>query len=170
LIYDSNLPLVTIVTPSLNQGRFIEETILSVLNQDYPNIEYLIVDGGSTDSTLGILKKYSDRLTWISEQDSGQSNAINKGFKMANGEIVAWLNSDDLYEPGAVIKAVACFTAMQEVMLVYGGANFINEDGKIIAKFEHSRPHDLWVLVNELDYVLPPTAFIRKSALEVVGY
>ena len=95
-------PLVTIVTPSYNQGRFIEETILSVLNQDYPSIEYIVMDGGSTDQTLDILRKYTGRLTWYSEKDKGQSDAINKGLRLAKGEILAYLNSDDTYLPGAI--------------------------------------------------------------------
>ena len=88
-------PLVTIVTPSYNQGRFIRATIESVLSQDYPRVEYIIIDGASTDETAAVVQPYRDRLIWISEKDAGQSHAINKGFGMAKGEIVAWINSDD---------------------------------------------------------------------------
>ena len=101
-------PLVSVVTPSYNQGRYIEETIQSVLNQDYFRIEHIVVDGGSTDETLSVLKKYP-HLKWVSEPDRGQSHAINKGFQIAKGEIAAWLNSDDTYLPGAVTAAVAAW-------------------------------------------------------------
>jgi glycosyltransferase involved in cell wall biosynthesis len=99
------LPLVSIVTPSLSQGEFIEEAILSVLEQDYPRIEHIVVDGGSTDGTLDVLHRYQ-HLRWVSEPDGGQADALNKGFGMAHGEIYGWLNSDDLYLPGAISAAV----------------------------------------------------------------
>ena len=166
----SQLPLVTVVTPSYNQGQFIEETILSVLNQDYPHIEFLIIDGGSSDDTLHILRKYTDRLHWVSEPDRGQSHAINKGFRKAKGDIVAWLNSDDLYERDAVSRAVEFLTFNPEIKLVYGRANFINENGDVIGEDIHSKNHDLWVLANELDYIVQPTVFFRKKVLDVVGY
>src|SRR5258708_32568597 len=100
---------VSIITPSFNQGKFIRATIESVLNQDYPNVEYIIMDGGSTDETAAVVRDYASRLTFISENDRGQSHAINKGFRMARGSILAWLNSDDLYLPGCIRAAVAAF-------------------------------------------------------------
>jgi len=97
-----SLPKISIVTPSFNQGNFIEETIKSVIDQDYPDIEYIVIDGGSTDETVEILRKYNDRIKyWVSEKDEGQSHAINKGFEKASGEICAYINSDDVYLPGA---------------------------------------------------------------------
>ena len=128
--------LVSVVTPSFNQAQFLEATILSVLDQDYPNLEYIIVDGGSTDGSLEIIQHYSNRLSWwVSEKDQGQTDAINKGFARANGEILAWLNSDDTYHPNAVSEAVELLSGRPEVGLVYGDADFINQNGSVIGRF-----------------------------------
>lgn len=135
-VMNTNTPLVTIVTPSFNQARFLEQTIQSVLNQDYPNLEYYIMDGGSTDGSVGIIQKYSDRLAgWISEKDRGQTDAINKGFARARGEILAWLNSDDTYEPGAVSAAVAALLAHPQAAAVYADCDFIDENNQKIGRF-----------------------------------
>ncbi len=132
----SNLPLVSIVTPSFNQARFLESTIRSVLEQDYPNLEYIIADGGSTDGSAEVIRRYADRLAWwVSEKDRGQTDAINKGFAHAKGDILAWLNSDDTYEPGAVARAVEALRSRPEVGMVYGEANFIDEHGNVIGRF-----------------------------------
>lgn len=127
---------VSIVTPSFNQAAYLEATIQSVLSQDYPNLEYIIIDGGSTDGSVEIIKRYQDRLAyWVSEADKGQTDAINKGFSHADGEILAWLNSDDTYEPGAVKKAVAALAENPAASMVYGNANFINTEARVIGRF-----------------------------------
>lgn len=128
-------PLVSIVTPSFNQARFLEETIRSVLEQDYSHIEYIVVDGGSTDGSVDIIRKYDGLAWWVSEPDLGQTDAINKGFAHATGEILAWLNSDDTYEPRAISEAVAFLQTHSDVGMVYGDANFIDAGGRVIGKF-----------------------------------
>lgn len=164
-----NEPLVTIVTPSFNQGRFIRATIESVLSQDYSNIEYIVVDGGSTDETLDIVHEYSDKLTCISECDNGQSDAINKGFRMANGQIVAWLNSDDVYEPGCISKAVNAFHTYPNAALIYGNGYIIDENGSKTAPVLHIRNFNLWALIHIWDYILQPSTFFKREALMDIG-
>ena len=131
-----NQPKISIITPSFNQSEFLEFTIQSVLSQDYPDLEYIIVDGGSTDGSLEIIKKYEDRLAWwVSEKDQGQTDAINKGFARATGKYLAWLNSDDTYQPGALSKAAEYLESHPEVGLVYGETNYIDQDGRGIGQF-----------------------------------
>ncbi|MCX6135484.1 MAG: glycosyltransferase family 2 protein [Ignavibacteriales bacterium] len=165
----SQTPLVTIVTPSFNQGIFIERTIQSILSQDYPYIEHIVVDGGSTDETLEILRRYEGRLRWISEKDNGQSDAINKGFRMAKGEILSWLNSDDIYLPGAVTKATRFMAEHPEVMTVYGEGYIIDELDRVKEKFPFTEPKfDLTKLIYNGDYILQQTSFFRKALFETI--
>ena len=127
---------VSIVTPSYNQARFLEQTIRSVLEQDYEDIEYIIVDGKSSDASPEIVRKYADRLAWwVSEPDRGQTDALNKGFSHATGELLAWINSDDTYVPGAVRAAVKFFEAHSNAALIYGDANYINDSGQVVGRF-----------------------------------
>ncbi len=129
----SNLPIITIVTPSFNQGKYLEETILSVLGQDYPNIEYFVIDGASTDNSVEIIKKYKDRLSWwISEPDNGQADALAKGFSKAKGKYLAWLCSDDIIEPSMVSLSVHFLEKFPEAVLSYGDRTRIDYRGGII--------------------------------------
>ena len=161
--------LVTIVTPSYNQARFLEATIRSVLSQDYPSIEYLLIDGASTDGSVDIIRRYSDRLAWwVSERDSGQSEAINKGLQRAKGEIIGWLNSDDLYLPGAVTAAVAAFRKHPEAGLVYGDALAIDAQGRGF-NLMRARQYTLADLI-AFKIICQPAAFMRRSVLEQVKY
>ena len=162
-------PLVSVITPSYNQGQFIQATIESVLSQNYPNIEYIVMDGASTDHTAAVVKPYVNRLTWISEKDRGQSDAINKGFRMAKGSIVAWLNSDDIYLPGAVSAAVAAFEQHPRTGAIYGEGFQIDKEGKVKSKFPFTEPFNLWKLTYSLDYILQQTVFFRRDALHDVG-
>ena len=165
----SEQPLVTIVTPSFNQARFLPATIESVLGQSYPHIEYWIIDGGSTDGSLAVIKQYADQLAgWVSEQDKGQTDAINKGFARANGQILAWLNSDDTYKPHAVAQAVAAFQQYPETGLVYGDANYINEEGNVIGRFPAAQT-DLAKLKRGYVHIPQQAAFWRADLWRQVG-
>ena len=165
----NQLPLVSIITPSYNQVRFLEETILSVLAQDYPRIEYIIIDGGSTDGSVQIIQHYAERLArWVSERDQGQTEALNKGFARATGEIFAWLNSDDTYLPGAVSEAVNFLTAHPEAGMVYGDANLIDEHGEVIGQFP-ARQTDLRRMLRGSVHIPQQTAFFRARLWQQVG-
>ncbi len=162
-------PLVTIVTPSYNQSGFLEATIQSVLAQEYPHIEYIIVDGGSTDGSLEILQRYEKRLAaWISEPDQGQTDAINKGFQLGQGEIMAWLNSDDEYYPSAIREAVAFFERNPESKMVYGDVDIINESGRVVGKF-NARQASYQRLMRGYVNIPQPAAFWRRSLWETAG-
>ncbi|HEX7557098.1 MAG TPA: glycosyltransferase family 2 protein [Leptolinea sp.] len=162
-------PLVTVVTPSFNQSAFLERTIRSVLEQDYPNLEYIIVDGGSTDGSLEIIKGYADRLSfWVSEADAGQTDAINKGFARANGQILAWINSDDTYNPRAVREAVDFLHQHPEVGLVYSDANFINGQDQVIGSFPAAQT-DRTRLLQGYVHIPQQAAFFRANLWKKVG-
>jgi glycosyltransferase involved in cell wall biosynthesis len=193
-VQSDRFPLVSIVTPSYNQAAYLEATICSVLEQDYPKIEYIIMDGGSTDGSVDIIKKYSRDITWTSAPDAGQTDAINMGFERATGQIYAWLNSDDLYRPGAISEMVSYFQEHPEVGLVYGDADFIDEDGNWIGMFPAAEtgyrrlrqgyvhiPQQatffrsrLWPLVSPLDtsfyFAMDYDLWVRLAALTPIEY
>jgi glycosyltransferase involved in cell wall biosynthesis len=161
-------PLISVVTPSYNQGQFIEDTILSVKNQNYPNIEHIIIDGGSTDSTLEILKKHEGtyNMRWISEPDKGQADAVNKGFKMASGEIVGWLNSDDVYFSVDVLSKVASeFLKGPIVDAVYANRVVIDESNHLV-KLQYSRKFHYNKLLKSYYSLYQETVFLRREVIE----
>jgi len=160
-------PLVSIVTPCLNGARFIEETLASVLAQDYPNIEYLVMDGGSTDGTLEILARHAYRLRYCSENDRGQADAVNRGFARTQGEVFAFLNADDTYLPGAVACAVEGFERHPQAAVIYGDAWYIDEAGRQMARYpvEEFQPARL----ERRCMICQPAAFMRREALAGCG-
>lgn len=163
------MTLVSIITPSYNQVKFLEQTIRSVLSQDYEPIEYMIVDGGSTDGSLQIIQGYADQLAWwVSESDAGQADAINKGFSRARGEIVAWINSDDLYLPGAVKQATTALQDYPDVGMVYGDAITVDAQGNKINDLVFQD----WGFFDLICYriICQPAVFMRRSILERAGY
>jgi len=162
-------PLVSIITPSFNQARFLEATIQSVFAQDYPRVEYAIIDGGSTDGSAEVIKKYADRIAWwVREKDQGQTDAINKGFARATGEIFAWLNSDDTYEPGAISTAVKYLQENPHVGMVYADCNYINEAGQVTGKFPAAQT-DLAGLRRGYVHIPQQTMFFRAELWKQFG-
>lgn len=160
------MTLVSIVTPSFNQAAFLEETIRSVLDQDYPNVEHIVVDGGSTDGTVAILERYS-HLRWLSEPDDGQAEALNKGFRLSRGEVLGWLNSDDLYLPGAVSTAVEAL-ARSGAGLAHGGWRRIAVDGTVLD--EHAPLHfDYAEQLRLRNLIAQPAAFFTRAAFQASG-
>ncbi len=160
---------VSIVTPSFNQARYIEATMRSVLRQDYPSLEYIIVDGGSGDGSVEIIRSHADHLAWwVSEKDAGQTDALNKGFARATGDILAWINSDDTYEPGAVMAAVDYLTKHPETGLVYANTNFIDEKGRVIGRFPAAQT-DYHRLRQGYVHIPQQAAFFRADLWRQVG-
>ena len=157
---------MSVVTPSLDQGRYIEQAIESVLAQDYPRIEHVVVDGGSTDGTVDILRRYS-HLDWVSEPDAGQAAALNKGFRRARGEILGWLNADDYYLPGAVTAAVAVLRE-SGCALVHGGWRRVGENGELLGDVS-AVPFDLRRQLEVANAVAQPGSFFTRAAFEAVG-
>jgi glycosyltransferase involved in cell wall biosynthesis len=162
------LPRITVVTPSYNQAPYLEQTILSVLSQEYPNLEYMVIDGGSTDGSVEVIEKYRDHLAfWCSEPDRGQSHAINKGFAKATGDILAWLNSDDYYRPGALGTIGEFYRNSPQTALVYGDYYVLYPDGRSILKPKIA--FDWKICLYSYLMIPQPSAFWRRVAYEEVG-
>ena len=165
----SSLPKVSIIIPSFNQGQFLEASICSVLEQDYPNLECIVVDGGSKDNSVEIIKKYQDRFAWwVSEKDKGHADALNKGFSRATGDILAWLNSDDIYFPSAVSEAVAVLQKLPEVGMVYGDADLIDDDGETVGQFG-SKQTSYGQMLRGSVHIPQATTFFRADIWRKVG-
>lgn len=163
-------PKISVVTPSYNQGEFIERTINSVLSQNYPSLEYIIIDGGSTDNSVEIIKKYEKDITyWVSEKDDGQTQAINKGFRRATGDIVAWLNSDDEYTPGALEAVAKTFMANEKTDFVFGNMLSVDIEGNLL-RYDRNTRFSFSALVLFGMVISQPSCFWKKSLLEKHGY
>lgn len=165
---DAIYPLISIVVPSLNQGQFIGQALKSIVNQGYPKLELIVIDGGSTDETIEVIREYSDHIKWwVSEPDSGQANAINKGMSRAEGEILAWLNSDDCLMPGTLFRIAKYFLASPQTDVVYGHRVLIDESGYDIGKW--ILPEHREFILTYADYIPQETMFWRASLWHKVG-
>lgn len=166
---DLALPMISVVTPSFNQGRFLEETILNVHEQRYPFLDHIIIDGGSSDNSVEIIRKHQDKFAyWVSEKDSGQTNAINKGFCRARGEIIAWLNSDDRYCEGALNIVGRHFAQHPDCMWMAGNVLFTHEEGEVFAR---KKPfYSAFILRYGSASLYQPGVFIRRKVLETCGF
>lgn len=161
-------PKISIITPSYNQGSYLEETIQSVLSQNYPNLEFLILDGGSTDNSVEVIRKYEDKIDfWRSHKDGGQSEAIIEGFERATGDIIAWLNSDDMYEPGALHAVAEAFEKKKDAVFVYGDYYVIRQDKVRVLKRKVSC--DFNVMAYAYLMIPQPSSFWKKDAYEKLG-
>jgi glycosyltransferase involved in cell wall biosynthesis len=159
--------LVSVVTPSFNSGRFLDETVRSVLDQDYADVEYLVMDGGSSDGTLEVLKEYKDRLRYVSQPDDGQAAAVNGGFALTSGGIIAFLNADDTYLPGAISAAVQAFAEHPGAGVVYGDALHVGEDGASLGAYP-VEPFDAANLSRRC-FICQPAAFFRRDVFLAAG-
>ncbi|MEP0923567.1 glycosyltransferase family 2 protein [Leptolyngbya sp. ST-U4] len=176
MLESNRYPRISIVTPSYNQGDFIEETIQSVLSQNYPNLEYIIIDGGSTDNSVEIIKQYESQVSyWVSECDRGQTHAINKGIARATGDILAYLNSDDYYLPGTLFKVAEYFRQFPQTDLLHGRCRYVNEQGeKIGEQFANiqsfSEIIDLWGIWWQERQFVQPEVFWSRRITEQIGH
>jgi glycosyltransferase involved in cell wall biosynthesis len=166
-------PTITVITPLYNQADMLEDCIVSVLNQEYPRLEYGIVDGGSTDGSIDVVRRYANKLAfWMSEPDHGQADALNKGFRRATGELVCWLNADDFFYPGALEAAAEAYIADPDASFYFGNGFRVDRSGSKVAEFfPGGRVHFVReALLFGLNYILQPSTFIRRAALERIGF
>lgn len=165
----SALPSISVVTPSFNQGRFLTETMESIHGQNYPDLEHIVIDGGSTDESVAVIKKYEAHVAyWVSEPDNGQTDALIKGFARSRGDIQCWLNSDDLFEPGTLAEVGDYFARNPEVDFVYGNSTWIDDRGSVIKpKREHGFSRFIWMY--DHNFIPQPSAFWRRRLYEKVG-
>ncbi len=162
-----NSARISIVTPSYNQGKYIERTIQSVLSQNIEGLWFMVIDGGSSDETLDVLRRYGDRVPWVSEPDRGPSDAINKGFCRSSGDILGWLNSDDIYYPGALQTVLDFFEKNQDVDVMYGDANHIDENDRLLGKYP-TEDWD-WERLKKTCFISQPAAFFRRRVFDSYG-
>ena len=163
----SNLK-ITVVTPSYNQGKFLEDTIRSVVNQDYPSLEYIIIDGGSNDHSTDIIRRYERQLAyWVSEKDKGQADAVNKGIMRSSGDIVGWLNSDDIYLPNTLRRVAQYFESYRDAEVIYGN-HVVTDQSNNPLWVKKEIPFSIRRLEHH-SYMSQPATFIRRSAIEKVG-
>jgi glycosyltransferase involved in cell wall biosynthesis len=167
-------PKFSIIIPSYNQGHFIKQTIDSILSQSYKNVDVLVIDGGSTDNTVDVLKTYDDKIFWISEKDRGQTHAINKGLAIAKGDIIAYLNSDDYYLEDILKKVATVFETDKEVLWLTGDYLIVDEKGKtiqsLIGKYKSFFRNKLsFNLLSVLNPINQPSTFFSKKMIDLVG-
>ena len=164
-----DLPRISIVTPSYNQGRYLESAIISVIGQRYPNLEYIVLDGGSTDNSVELIKKYESHIAhWESRPDRGQADAINRGFSMATGDIFAWLNSDDMHLPNTLNYVARQFTLLDDMDILFGNCLHFNQEAKSAAGSDvegYHRRYDIELC----DYIIQPSCFWKRSIWNAVG-
>lgn len=163
------LPSISVITCSYNQARFLEETLVSVIGQNYPRLEYIVIDGGSSDGSLDIIKRYERYLAyWASERDNGQGHALAKGFDHATGDILCWLCSDDLLENGALLEIGLLFAKDPHLRVVYGDTLFIDESSRVTRHYK-TFPFNRWIFLNTEQYTPQPSTFWRREIYNAVG-